>query len=311
MSKNQISNSKMMNIKFSKLTVLALSLFTLITISSCEEDENLPATTPTEVETVEEASITANSEAAADEVFEDIDALADDNVFQVISNGRTLEEIESCRSVERVTDETTGVTTVTIDFGESCKDLRGRVRSGKVIIAYSLKRFEIGATRSIMFENFYVDSIKVEGTRTHTNKTESENATVSVWEVALEGGKLTFPDESFITRDANKTRSFDREAKTITKTGNASGITREGLNYSMEITTPIVFSKDCRLNGRFVPTIGTKVNTQGEGEDQSIVTINYGDGSCDNLMTIDDNGVIEEIEIEPKKRITKPLANRK
>ncbi len=55
----------------------------------------------------------------------------------------------------------------------------------------------------------------------------------------------------------------------------------------MKITSELVYSKTCELNSKvFIPVKGIKTLTV----DHKEIIIDYGDGSCDNTVTITVNG---------------------
>src|SRR5690606_12701909 len=79
--------------------------------------------------------------------------------------------------------------TITIDFGASgCADNNGIVRKGKVIIAYSGKRFMPGTTVVATVEDYYVNGVKLEGTRTLVNLEDSSPSTPR-FTMTLDNGK--------------------------------------------------------------------------------------------------------------------------
>ncbi len=243
-----------------------------------------------------------SSEVTMESAEEDVTTITDaaDEMFQ-LSFGRTengvRDEILDCAIVDRDTVNKV----ITIDFGDGCEGRRGRVRSGKIIVTYEGNRRTVGSFRSVTFENFFVDSTQVEGTRTKTvTAVDAENLSITV-DITLTGGKLTFGDGTFATREAQKTRVWEFDASgdhVTTVSGSASGVNRDGLDYSMDITEDIVFQRSCWRAGVFVPVSGVKMFTVGE----STATIDYGDGECDNLATKTQDGVSEEIELSVRGR---------
>ncbi len=57
----------------------------------------------------------------------------------------------------------------------------------------------------------------------------------------------------------------------------------------MSITTPLIYKRGC-----FYPVSGT-ISIETDGEETK--TIDYGDGECDNLITVTIGDVTEEIEL--------------
>jgi hypothetical protein len=242
------------------------------------------------------ASYDASTEAMIAASFEDVDETTDEAIeryFQ-IAGGRMLEKHLDCADVTRDTVNQT----ITIDFGEGCEDRRGVVRSGKIQVVYNGTHREPGSYKIITFEDFVIDSIQVEGTRTATNVTDTtQEDGLTVYETSLVGGKLTFADGTTITREANHTRTKyhgeTREDSYATLTGSASGTLQDETDYNMEITTEILISGACGLH---VHVSGVKEFVAGE----TAVTIDFGDGTCDNLADVTINGETTTIELESK-----------
>lgn len=277
----------MKRVAFLMTTVIAFALV------SCE-DSGI-----TESDVIE---LDFSTEVTMESAEEDVTTITDaaDEMFQ-LSFGRTengvRDEILDCATVERDTVNQV----ITIDFGDGCEGRRGRVRSGKIIVTYDGDRRTVGSFRSVTFENFFVDSTQVEGTRTKTvTAVDAENLSITV-DITLTGGKLTFGDGTSATREAQKTRVWEFDASgdhVTTVSGSASGVNRDGLEYRMDITEEIVFQRSCWRAGVFVPVSGVKMFTVGE----STAIIDYGDGECDNLATKTQDGVSEEIELSVRGR---------
>lgn len=277
----------MKRVAFLMTAVIAFALI------SCEDS----GITESEIVTLDLAT-----EVTMESAEEDVTTITDaaDEMFQ-LSFGRTenggRDEILDCATVERDTVNQV----ITIDFGDGCEGRRGRVRSGKIIVTYDGDRRTVGSFRSVTFDNFFVDSTQVEGTRTKTvTAVDAENLSITV-DVTLTGGKLTFGDGTSATREAQKTRVWEFDASgdhVTTISGSASGVNRDGLDYSMNITEDIVFQRSCWRAGVFVPVSGVKMFTVGE----STAIIDYGDGECDNLATKTQDGASEEIELSVRGR---------
>jgi hypothetical protein len=168
-----------------------------------------------------------------------------------------------------------------------------------VIITYTDRMYVPGAVVSLTFENYYCDGKKIEGTRTRTNISESENDYLR-FRIQLENGKVTWEDGTFATREADWEISRIRTPNPINderiRTGFASGVNKEGLAYTVTITNAIVWKRGCLpLKRVMIPVEGTKVR---ELEDGSTCTIDYGDGTCDNVITISKNGESRQVEIK-------------
>jgi hypothetical protein len=118
-------------------------------------------------------------------------------------------------------------------------------------------------------------------------------------------GKMIYEDGTFKTRESAMTRyvHFENDKKTYsTLSGSKSGISTEGVEFSMEITTPIKFVYDCLSTGERkrgkVPVEGIKVTTN---EDELIST-DFGDGTCDTLLEVTKDGEVETLDLKDIKR---------
>jgi hypothetical protein len=122
---------------------------------------------------------------------------------------------------------------------------------------------------------------------TITNTATSGTVDSTHFRHALDGGKLTFPDGTTILRQANYDVTIDYVAKTLTLSANtvklhsASGVTRGLKEYTMDINTPLVYKAECLATGVYIAASGKKTITAGLA-----YTIDYGDGTCDNTVTI-------------------------
>ena len=291
--------------KMKKFILFVLS-FGLMT--SCSEDgvsgfsENLSTTTVVE---------TINSIAFE----EDIDNLISES-FDLSSNVISARSADAgsdkdtkkfkgdkygdCASV--VVDEENNTKTIT--FSQECEGKRGQTRSGTIIVTYSQIQGEIGSFREVSYDDFYLNDVKIEGTRRTEILSTDENGSKTM-RTTLNDGKMIYEDGTFKTKSAEMTRYIhvenDRKQYT-TLSGSKSGVSTEGVSFSMEITTPIKFVYNCfgegqRKRGK-VPVQGIKVTNDGT----QTVTTDFGDGTCDTLVEITKDGEIETVDLKTLKR---------
>ncbi|MBX2916425.1 MAG: hypothetical protein KF856_14240 [Cyclobacteriaceae bacterium] len=180
---------------------------------------------------------------------------------------------------------------ITINFGEGCTDARGNVRKGIIRVEFKGKRFLSGSKIITTFSDYYINNIKIEGTRTVTNITGSTTAAPK-FQIELEDGRATWPDETFATREGSHTREWIRATNPINDqwqvTGSATGSNRNGTLYQVEISKTLVYKRSCAASNRvFMAVEGTKVLTVDGGQ---VITLDYGTGECDRLVTITING---------------------
>lgn len=291
--------------KMKKFILFVLS-FGLMT--SCSEDgvsgfsENLSTTTVVE---------TINSIAFE----EDIDNLISES-FDLSSNVISARSADAgsdkdtkkfkgdkygdCASV--VVDEENNTKTIT--FSQECEGKRGQTRSGTIIVTYSQIQGEIGSFREVSYDDFYLNDVKIEGTRRTEILSTDENGSKTM-RTTLNDGKMIYEDGTFKTKSAEMTRYIHVEndkKQYTTLSGSKSGVSTEGVSFSMEITTPIKFVYNCfgegqRKRGK-VPVQGIKVTNDGT----QTVTTDFGDGTCDTLVEITKDGEIETVDLKTLKR---------
>ncbi len=261
--------------------IIAAMLFT----TACQEQSENPN------QFSEEIVVDVENEANAESAFEDVDDISYESMFYYDDDARIAVSEESpIFCAERTHNKE--AKTITLDFGDGCEDMFGRVRSGKMIVSYTDRIYEPGSVITTTFEDFYCDGKKVEGTRIRTNISESSNDFLR-FRIELIDGRVTWEDNTFATREANWEVTRIRTSNPINdervRTGSASGMRRNGNVYTVTITKAIVWKRGCLpLQRIMIPVEGTKVI---ELENGSTITIDYGNGTCDNLVTITKDGV--------------------
>ncbi len=265
------------------ISYLFAGLFTAALISSCQDEGTDPA------QIAEEDVQSAINETEIESVLEDVDEITFYSLLT--STNARIEDADDCPiNCAEVTHDKDNKTII-IDYGDGCEDRRGRIRKGIIIITYTDNRLVPGAVQTITFNEFYIDGKKIEGVRTRENISTGFDEPLK-YKITLTNGKITWEDGTFATREAEWIRTRIRAANPVNdqiiKEGHASGITRRNKEYSVEITKPIVWKRGCMPALRvFIPVEGTKVRTVGD----VTITIDYGDGECDNEFSITKDGL--------------------
>jgi hypothetical protein len=270
----------------------------ILSFISCQKDTSA----------VEQAGVNiADDNAISDAVFEDIYSTTDNAdiiLDQLAGSGDSKSEIivaDSCPTIT-ITHPETGIwpKIITVDYGAGCSGFYDNTRKGKIIIEVTGPRLEAGAMRTITFDNYYFNDIRVEGTKVveNTGYNESQNLVCSV---ILTGGKLTLPDGRYIERAFEHQREWI--AGLLTKniwddeclvTGTASGTTLEGVAYTNTILTALDWKRACFF------IVSGVVKIQREGKED--VEINYGTGDCDAKAVVTRGGESKEILLRHKIR---------
>jgi hypothetical protein len=263
----------------------------LLIFSSCSDEGDGSSISEAILEQMD-----TDSEAALESNYEDVELISEAGLASLGDGSRVERDtVLSCATITHDQENKT----VTIDYGDGCTIRGGRVIKGKIIIVYSERRLIPGASRVVTFENFFIDEVQVEGTRTWTNISESLDDNPKL-NITLVGGKLSFPDETSATRDADHTKEWFRANNPLNDEfhidGSAEGATREDIRYEVEILETLVYKRACRAQRVFIPVSGIKQITHGE----DVAIINYGDGDCDNEVTITLNGETYTKTVEPR-----------
>lgn len=195
---------------------------------------------------------------------------------------------------------------VVIDYGEGCTGLNDIVRSGKIIISVSGPRRETGSVRTLTFDNYYCNGVKIEGTKSIENMGPN-NAGNVVFSVTLTDGKITLPDGRFIERESVREREYVSGYSTINPwddecmiTGSATGVNLDGLSYTHTITSALYWKAVCRF------IVSGTIKFEVEGIEP--FDLDYGDGECDAKAILTRGDETREITLgfrHPKFQVTR------
>ena len=270
-----------------------------LSFTSCTKDS-----TPLEESSIELADDNAVSEVAFDDILNTVD-----NATIIFENSLPKGELksgmivaDSCPTIS-VANPVTGVwpKTITVDYGDGCQGFYGSSRKGKIVITLTERRNVLNATRTITFDNYYFNGIKVEGAKVVKNAGLNTNQNM-VFQISLTGGKLILPDGKTIEREFEHEREW--VAGWLTKpvwddecliTGTANGVTINGVVHTNTITTALHWKRVCRF---FVSGV---IEIKREGLEN--VVINYGTGECDALATVTTGDISREITLRNRHRL--------
>ena len=185
------------------------------------------------------------------------------------------------------------VKTITFNNFTNGNSLNGHVKNGVMIIRVTGGPLQAQFERTITFQNFTVDGIKIEGEKRVVKTAEYQ------YTVTLTGGKVTFEDGTTYTREFTRTRTWAEGYNTIgniaddvyTVTGTSTGVNRKGYTYTHTITNPLMIKVACRwiVSG----TIEMNVNN-------NTAILDYGNGECDNIATMTKDGKTYEFKLRWK-----------
>ncbi len=208
-------------------------------------------------------------------------------------------KFRQCPDVTIDSTETGYPKTITLNYGDGTELKNGRVLSGVIVIYISAEPETDGAYRETTYETFKVDTIAIEGTGKSTFT--GDNVSTRIQQMAS-NLKFTFDNGLVVTREAEKTREWVEGIETdtihsddkIQITGFANATTSEGDEYEKTIIEPLIKLGDCKYIVQGVVEIIENGTTTS--------SIDYGDGECDSVATLTQNGETTEIELKGGKK---------
>jgi hypothetical protein len=247
---------------------LVATVFAVFMVTACQKENNL-------TENNEQVTITSEDVSDSEAIMQSSEDQMDMDVEAPPPGG-------TCPSISFAAPRGTYPQTITLNFGTTgCADRHGRTRKGKVIISLSDSLTNLNATKSVSYENYFVDSTKIEGTRAWKNTGRNAAGQPTFTRTAT-NMKLTFGNGEIATWSASHTvtrtqgyntpRVFLDDVWSVT--GSASGVNRKGKSFSSVIETPVVHTAICPwiVSGKRTVTVENKTRSLDYG---------YGGGDCD------------------------------
>jgi hypothetical protein len=273
-----------------------------ILVSACKKDEEKPATS-TSSESVVEDNNRGMTESDGVLAMSEAEMSASESRTGRISAEQDISYTNTHGATVTITPKGINPSgTILIDFGttgiKSVVD--GRTRKGKIQIVYTGRYREVGSIHTLTLDNYYIDGIKVEGTKVLTHTNDNNALITSINET---GGKVTFTDGKTIEWNSERTRKwdthntfFDLTDDLVTVAGTATGKSREGVNFTTVIqnTSPLVWKVSCLSVSNYVAVSGILKITPATGPEY---TVDYGDGNCNKDVTVSAGGISKTITL--------------
>lgn len=265
-------------------------IIVVISFQACKKDE--------EEEKVDNQTTSSADNAIAQNIFQDIkkvveEAASDEGASS--TNKKNGYSFGNCAIVSinpAWTDTATWPKVMTIDFGTTnCADSYGNNRRGILLVTMTGRYRDSASVISVQPQNYYWNDYLIEGTKTYTNngRNTSNNLTYTV---QVSNGKITYPTGEVAYWESTRTNEWVAgESTTLFSdgfagvcddeyliTGSATGVNRNGLSYSVNITSPLRKKVCCRwIVSGSVDIIPSGLLTR---------SIDFGSGNCDALVTI-------------------------
>lgn len=296
--------------------LLPVAIFTIsgIFFNSCKKES---VTTSNDPVATTNTQVAMQDDAEADGIYDNVfdNVMADDEVgvgasigifgsANLGSDGKEVpgspNGVDSADRCFKVTREpgTPGVfpKTITIDFGAGCTCKDGHIRKGKIVTVYTGRMIVPGSKATTTFVDYYVDSVKVEGTHEIANNSTQQSR---IFTRTVTDGKLSKPNGNYIKWSATHTNTQTAGLGTplyplddeFDITGPAQGENKHGADiftWSRSITKALHKKFTCRWFVSGTITITRNGNTG---------TFDYGNGDCDNRATLTIGSSVKEITL--------------
>lgn len=266
------------------LFLICFFLLGLFSFQSCQKDSNSASKTE---------QTTAEDVLAQNDLSEIADAELDENLPDDLTSG-SADDRGACVSITYAQPKGTWPNVITLDYGIGCTQPGGITFKGKIIVNQSAKITTTGATRQITYDNFFVEGVKIDGSRTLTNA--GFNAAGQPYFTKTGSETYTFPSGETATRTINHVRTMTEGYNTTPRadnvwqvTGTDSGVNRNGDAYTVSITTALTRKFTCPwlVSGVIELTVNGKTRS-----------LDFGDGTCEREATLTlADGTVKEIKI--------------
>jgi len=285
-----------MNFRPIATTGKLIALITIISLASCKKDAS-PITSKNS-----NAANLSDSSTAADNAYYDVL----NNAFVGFSDNSTVWSESNIRSGKTTTlstkEDGTGTNlscalytiddtvpgeypkTLTLDFGSGCTSADGIIRKGKITYVFSDALLSPGSTATVSFNQYVVNGFGIQGAYLITNNSTEQLGLVINTQVT--NGIITYPSTLNYHYSANKTYTMTSGASTpfnisddvYSITGNCAFSSSDGSSLVFNVTTPLVKAVSCHNISKGVVSFVYDQAVDG--------TIDFGDGTCDNLATV-------------------------
>jgi hypothetical protein len=170
--------------------------------------------------------------------------------------------------------------TMYIKYGSGCQCADGKTRKGTLRCVFDTAWDSPNPTMTMYLENYYVNNIHFEGTLAVTKNTANRTFTQTMTDGRC--SKSTWDIRYNCTRTVAWTSGYNTPADFTDDvyqfTGSADGIDRNGVSFTVQVTTPIEKRGNCQYITKGVFELTP------DGKDARIV--DFGDGTCDNRATL-------------------------
>ena len=220
--------------------------------------------------------------------------------------------------VETWEDDGNGNFTYTLDFGDGC-DYYGEFLKGKLVEKGSYNESSFSSTTT--YTNFGGQDWTIDGTTSYsgtweeTESNTSEPADTAVYDfnasyefsADLKTSYMEYGHDSTsevstgerlieVDYEAQGSEEVDQDSY-IVKTRTESVEISSGESFQSQVDTPLFYDFNCEDDGVWIFVSGKESGSYTFGDQSGTYSIDYGSGACDNIVTVTENGVSEEVDL--------------
>ncbi len=283
--------------------IFSITFLLALFVVACDKE----GTTEGNLNNAEASSIDA--EVTIEETEEVLDniALYSESTFNISTskNSTTAKDDEPDRNgssgffkdcVDITVEATETTITTTIVFTGECEDKNGNVITGTITKVRELT--DVTKTKTVTFTDVTINGRVVNGTKQYAYTKENSNGnpqmtgSVDITIETEEGTVSKVGNRTVEITAGGDTNFWLDDEKTIT--GACTYTNASGNTFSVEITTALVKPAQCKYIAS-----GVKTYTREEGT----TTLDYGDGTCDNVATkTAPDGTVTEVTLRKKRK---------
>lgn len=278
-------------------SLFVIALFGLV-ITSCNNEDPINEDPSVSLEA------SAFSQAEIDDISEGVNDITENVFFDIENQSKSKIELSKSSSVLKFLPDCVTITkvitgdskNVIIDYGEGCAMRNENILSGKIILDITFNLGELKATVNSSFDNFYFNGKKVEGTiiKSHTISSGIPEANIST------DIKIIWEDESFVNVTGERKRiwidgfsNMDFGDNVFLVSGSWTVTKKDGTARVVTTMEPLRREMSCR----YIVSGIVKIE-----QDDKEITVDYGNGECNDLANAIINGNEFEFHIGQKRK---------
>jgi hypothetical protein len=210
------------------------------------------------------------------------------------------------------TDNPDGSHTTSYDYGTGCEEY-GSLMKGKITYIWRSQGNEYSS--KVIYDHYYSFGLEMngmseytfisDGNSYYTTGVREEGGSDSAVSTGLEfnwSGSSTADENITMVYDSGETYSYsssyankwDSISFTVVQGEYEYSGSLNGVEYHYLVTKPLVTDYSC--SNTWVPVSGIETATYTESGSTSSFSINYGNGRCDNLAVVTENGIVSVID---------------